>query len=270
MELKLGICNLPEPVYLYVKKGDWEGKSYCWYYHDPETERNTPEYSPALCGYFSELRLTPKDFKGKDNMKLDIVVLADKTYIIRSGIETNFTKGFLLAIALVKDLSRPIIIGCSPGEQNTVFCRIYDALTKSKVEIDWSARSDWASIIKSVQNKLGALHQSQGEQTSRAFGPVNQDLRIKGVRTLLNYPTDLIVEWLSFQGVTRPSELSPETVDILVQTICLDWAKDKFTHSNHATNSYNKYVLNAIANGVEEIVAIRDWTNHVMSRLGHK
>ncbi|MFN6474070.1 MAG: hypothetical protein RMY36_030945 [Nostoc sp. SerVER01] len=266
MELKLGICNLPEPIYLYVNKGDWEGKSYCWYYHDPETKINTPEYSPAICGYLSELRLTPKDFKGKDNMKLDIVLSADKTYIIRSGIETNFTKGFLLAIALVKDLSRPIIIGCSPGEQNTVFCRIYDALTKSKVEVDWNVQTDWASIIKSIQAKLGAIHQLPSEQTSLPNKSLNQDLRIKEIRTLLNYPTNLIVEWLSFQGVKKPSELSPETVDILVRTICLDWAEDKFSHSSHAANSYNKHVVNAVANGVEELVAIRDWYDYVMSR----
>ncbi|MHC5897297.1 hypothetical protein [Nostoc sp.] len=87
---------------------------------------------------------------------------------------------------------------------------------------------------------------------------------------MLNYPTDLIVEWLSFQNVKRPSELDPKMVDTLVQTICLDWAKDKFSHSNHAANSYNKHVLNAVANGVEELVAIQNWTNCVMSELSHK
>ncbi|MHC5897298.1 hypothetical protein [Nostoc sp.] len=165
--LKLGICNLPEPLYLYVKSGDSEGKKYCWYYHDPDTKINTPEYSTAVCGYLSELRLTYKEFKGKENMKLNIVVSADETYIIRTGIETNFAKGFLLAIALIKDFSRPIIIGCSPGDQNTVFCRVYDALTKSRVEVDWGTQVD-LSIINTVQTRLGGavVHQPHSGQTS--------------------------------------------------------------------------------------------------------
>lgn len=158
MKLNLGLCNLPDPIYLYVGNGDIEGKNYCWYYHNPDTRINTPEYSPAICGYLSELRLTSKEYNRKENMKLDIVVSANETYIIRTGIETNFAKGFLLAIALVKDLSKPLIIGCAAGEQNTVFCRIYDGVTKSRIKATWNPQADWASIISAVQTKLaGAI-----------------------------------------------------------------------------------------------------------------
>ncbi|MEW6495320.1 MAG: hypothetical protein AB1589_22810 [Cyanobacteriota bacterium] len=154
MEIKLGLCKLPEPIYLYVRNGEEGGNSYCWYYHNPDTKVNTPETSDGLCGHLSELRITAKEYKGKENIKLDIVISAGETYVIRSGIETNFSKSFLLAIALIEDLSKPLIIGCSAGKENVVFCNVYDAATKARVKAEWNASADWASIIDSVQSKL--------------------------------------------------------------------------------------------------------------------
>ncbi|MEH2100929.1 MAG: hypothetical protein V7K76_14485 [Nostoc sp.] len=175
-KLNLGLCNLPEPIYLYVRNGGSEGKNYCWYYHDPETKINTPEYATGICGYLSELRLTSKEFKGKETMKLDIVVSANETYIIRTGVETNFAKSFLLAIALVEDLSRPLIIGCNAGEQNTVFCQVYDAITKSRIKAPWNVQADCASIIHDVQTKLGGVQEDIQDvqlQTKRRLSPPN-------------------------------------------------------------------------------------------------
>lgn len=156
METRFGLCSLPEPIYLYVSNGDSEGKNYCWYYHNPDTKVNTPEYLSGVCGYLTELRLTYKDFKGKESTKLDIVISADENYVIRTGVETNFSKTFLLAIALVEDLSKPLIIGCSAGEQNTVFCKVYYATSKSRVKADWNAHADWASIINLVKSRLNS------------------------------------------------------------------------------------------------------------------
>ncbi|MHC5897214.1 hypothetical protein [Nostoc sp.] len=172
-KLNLGLCNLPEPIYLYVRNGGSEGKNYCWYYHDPDTKMNTPEYATGVCGYLSELRLTSREFKGKESMKLDIIVSANETYIIRTGIETNYAKSFLLAIALVEDLSSPLIIGCKAGEQNTVFCQVYDATTKSRFKTPWNAQVDCASIIHAVQTKLGGVQECiarTGYSTNKFLG----------------------------------------------------------------------------------------------------
>jgi hypothetical protein len=153
-EIKLGICKLPKLIYLYVSSGEEAGNTYCWYYRNMDTNINTPEYSDGLCGYLSDLRVTPKEYEGEDVTKLDIVISAGETYVIRSGIETNFSKSFLQAIALVEDLSKPLIIGCYAGKRNTVFCSIYDAATKSKVKAEWNASADWARIIANTQAKL--------------------------------------------------------------------------------------------------------------------
>ncbi|MEH2294014.1 ERF family protein [Nostoc sp.] len=48
-----------------------------------------------------------------------------------------------------------------------------------------------------------------------------KDLRVKEVRTLLNYPLDLVKEWLHSRNVTSPSELDSLQIDELVKTMCL-------------------------------------------------
>jgi hypothetical protein len=153
-EIKLGLCKPPEPVYLYVKKGELSGESYLWYNYDINNKITIPVQQTGLSGYISELKLTTKEFKEKDNIKLDIVVRADEIYIVRTGIETNFAKSFLLAASLVQDFSKPLIIAATPGEENVVFCNLYDAATKTRIHSEWNKDTDWLAIIDSVQTKL--------------------------------------------------------------------------------------------------------------------
>ncbi|QLE46507.1 hypothetical protein FD723_40560 (plasmid) [Nostoc sp. C052] len=168
MQIKLGLRNKPDPIHLYVRKKEDNGNDYCWYYYDVEKQISTPEYQPALCGYLSNLRITNKDYKGKDTPKLDIVMECDDTYIIRTGIETYFAKTFLLAIAEVQDFSKPIIVYASLGKENVVFCRICDAETKTKIKPEWNPEADWAAIIANVQFQL---NQPQPQSTFEVTTP---------------------------------------------------------------------------------------------------
>ncbi|WP_320073232.1 hypothetical protein [Nostoc sp. MG11] len=153
-EIKFGLCNPPEPIYLYVKNGELSGESYLWYHYDINNDKTIPVQHRGLTGYLSELRVTTKEFKGKENIKLDIIVSADEVYIIRTGIETNFAKTFLLAISEVQDLSKPLVIAVTSGEENVVFCRVYDAVTKTRIRREWNANADWAEMIANLQTKL--------------------------------------------------------------------------------------------------------------------
>ncbi|WP_323808797.1 hypothetical protein [Nostoc sphaeroides] len=159
-EIKLGLCNPPEPIYLYVNQGEVDGESFVWYKFNISQDKKIPVPQRALTGYLSELRLTTKEFKGKDNLKLDIVISADELYVVRTGIETNFAKSFLLAASLVQDFSKPLIIVANAGDENTVFCNLYDAATKTKIYREWSRDLDWATIISDIQSLLGATSNS--------------------------------------------------------------------------------------------------------------
>jgi hypothetical protein len=269
-EIKLGFCNPPEPVYLYVKNGESSGESYLWYHYIIDEDKTIPVKQKGLAGYLSELRITAKEFKGKDNIKLDIVVAADEIYIVRTGIETNFAKTFLLAASQVYDFSKPLVIAATSGDENTVFCRLYDATTKVKIRREWDANADWASIIADIQSRLGGSFSSvplmPEQQTQPKPVAHPQDLRVKHIRNLLNYPLDLVKEYLHFQEVSSPSQLPISKIDSLVKTMCLAWAADKFDNPNHAEHLYEQQVLYAVANGGDELTAIKSWMQHLQAK----
>jgi hypothetical protein len=271
-EIKLGLCNPPEPIYLFVNQGEVDGESFVWYKFNICQEKKIPVTQRALTGYFSELRLTTKEFKGKDNLKLDIVVSADELYVIRTGVETNFAKSFLLAASLVQDFSKPLIIVANAGDENTVFCNLYDAASKTKIYREWSRDLNWATIIRDIQSLLGATSNSIPEppltppKLSVVPQPVHpQDLRVKNIRTLLDYPLDLVKEWLEFQDVDRPSLLDISQINELIKTMCLAWAAGKCDHPNHAESLYQKQVVDAVASGADELTAISAWMQQVQA-----
>jgi hypothetical protein len=267
-EIKLGLCNPPEPIYLYVNQGELEGESYVWYKFNISQDKKIPVSQRALIGYVSELRLTTKEFKGKDNLKLDIVVSADELYVVRTGIETNFAKSFLLAASLVQDFSKPLIIVANAGEENTVFCNLYDAATKTKIYREWSRDLDWATIIRDIQSLLGGASSTIPSTPKLSVVPQpvpTQDLRVKNIRTLLDYPLDLVREWLQFQDVDRPSLLDISQINELIKTMCLAWAANKCEYPNHAESSYQKQVVDAVVSGADELTAISAWMQELQT-----
>ncbi len=274
-EIKLGLCNPPEPIYLYVKNAELGGESYLWYHYDIDREKTIPVSQRALTGYLSELRFTTKEFKGKDNLKLDIVVSADGVYVIRSGVETNFTKSFILAASGVQDFSKPLIIAATAGEQNTVFCNLYDAATKTRIERKWNKNADWGTLINDIQSRLGGTSLTIPSIAETPVAPAKlsvvpqpvhpQDLRIKNIRTLLDYPLDLVKEWLQFQDVDRPSLLDIHQINELIKTMCLAWAAGKCEYPNHAESSYQKHVVDAVGLGADELTAINRWMQQLQT-----
>ncbi|MEH1777097.1 hypothetical protein [Nostoc sp.] len=92
-----------------------------------------------------------------------------------------------------------------------------------------------------------------------------QDLRVKQIRTLLDYPVDLVKEWLQSQNVERPSQLEVNKVDELIKIMCLAWASNKIDHPNHAQNSYLKHVVDAVAKDADEVLVIQNWMQYVQS-----
>ncbi|MFN6571070.1 hypothetical protein [Dendronalium sp. ChiSLP03b] len=153
-EIELGLCNPPEPVYLYVNQGELNGEKYVWYRYDRQQDTRTPVQHRGLTGYVTELRLIAREFRGRDNKKLNIFVSADELYIVQTGIETNFAKTFLLAASQVQDFSKPLILAATPGKENVVFCRLYDPATKTRISREWNPNADWEGIIQDIQSKL--------------------------------------------------------------------------------------------------------------------
>jgi len=158
--IQLGLCDPPEPIYLYVGAGELQGQQYLWYQYDLESQQRKPVFKRGLTGYLKELRVTAKQHKGKDANKLDVVVRCDRIYIIRSGIETNFTKTLLLTLSVVSDVSSPLTLAVAPGD-DVVFARLYNATTGERVKAEWNPNAPWLDLIQAINQKLGVSPQPQ-------------------------------------------------------------------------------------------------------------
>lgn len=231
-EIQLGLCNPPEPIYLYVRSGEANGESYLWYKFDIDNQSTIPVHQRGLAGYIKELRITQKEYRGKDNLKLDLVVSADEIYIVRTGIETNFAKTLLLSLEKIQDFSVPYLIAVAEGKENVVFGRIYDS-AKQRIKAEWNAQADWAGIITKVQAKLEdrLSVKSAGEriplassnlQTTEDLYPQN-NLVVKQIRSFTKHEPSWIYAQCRHHGYSCPGMMPLEALEKLVADMCVDW-----------------------------------------------
>ncbi|MBE9052859.1 hypothetical protein IQ243_21030 [Nostocales cyanobacterium LEGE 11386] len=125
------------------------------------------------------------------------------------------------------------------------------------------AQSALSYLKHEIENRQQLSTLSQNNQAEPQIHP--QDLRIKQIRTLLDYPLDLVKEWLGFQDARSPSQLPINKIDTLVKNMCLAWAADKFDHFADAEDSYQQQVVDAVANGTDELTAIKTWMQQVQT-----
>lgn len=73
----------------------------------------------ALTGRLKSLEVKEASTSHGDRMKADFEILADRRYILRSGVDSAFTKGMLMLIAALSDeqLKRSITIELRSGDQ---------------------------------------------------------------------------------------------------------------------------------------------------------
>ncbi|HEY9800722.1 MAG TPA: hypothetical protein V6D25_10210, partial [Leptolyngbyaceae cyanobacterium] len=163
----------------------------------------------------------------------------------------------------VYDFSKPLIIAATAGEENVVFCRLYDAFTKVRIRREWNPNADWASFIAEIQSRLGGASSSVPLMSEQPPHP--QDLRVKQIRTLLDYPLDLVKEFLQFQDATSPSQLPVNKIDSLIKSMCLAWAANYIEHPNEAESSYQQQVVDLLSNGADELTTIKTWMQQVQA-----
>lgn len=155
-EIKLGLGNPPEPQYLFVGAGKEGNVNYEWYYVDFDNGNQTvPETRRALTGYIRELRINETEYKGEKKPKLDIFISADQPYVVRSGLDTVFTRGVILALAIVEDYTEPLIIAVAPSDQEkVVFGKVYRA-SGEKISVEWQKDANLMPLINHIQELLG-------------------------------------------------------------------------------------------------------------------
>ncbi|MUH00626.1 hypothetical protein F7734_53510 [Scytonema sp. UIC 10036] len=111
----------------------------------------SPITATALSGYLKELKFEQTERRGKPCHKLLATIAADKLYILESGHDTHFSKGLLVAVALLtpQQLLQPITIQPVAGDDESVlFCRVWCGSEYIKASYDDSV--NWREIAKAA------------------------------------------------------------------------------------------------------------------------
>lgn len=154
---QLGPSDMPEKT-LWLFIGERDGGEYCWYSMSEEG-KPVPFPYPLLTAFIKDVRLTLLTYenaKYRPKVKLDLCLEGDRKYVIRSTIETVFSRKVLLAIPHMK-IHEPVLIGPKrrgeSDEENVVFCNfMQDNLPRIEWEKDTDPYVLWA-IAKLRLNK---------------------------------------------------------------------------------------------------------------------
>lgn len=188
-DIVFGFGDPPVPTYIYV--GDSGDPNCPWYQLDYQNNnKKMPIAQKALTGKLVGLKLVKKTHKDKPAIKLDISIQADKRYVIRSGVETYFTRSFVLAASMLDMFEEPIILAAIPGtDQSVVFCKLYYAINAERIKIQWDANCKLHPLINALQQRMNIHPQTLEEvmsgedhkDTDDDLSPVDRMIKEEGV-----------------------------------------------------------------------------------------
>jgi hypothetical protein len=229
-------------LYIFIKN---EGNA-LWYYLEDSQKRYIPE--TALTGTLKRLDIKESETSFKTELKADFEIVADRRYVLRSGIETAFTKGMLMVIAALSDerLHRPITLELKAGdEKGNVLVSARDPETFEPIRTGgWDKNTDWNALMNRAIARLGgevqpspeSNHPSQPQPkpqpqptaaSSPALHPEHNSI-IKAIRLKTGHTPEQIISWCRQYNASSPADLTPELCQRLAQALALGWGKSKF------------------------------------------
>lgn len=124
-----------------------------WYFWNGGENRHEPIEQTALTGYVEKLEIEEKEFRGKPDYKLSVLVRADRPYLIQSGLDTLFSRGLLSSLRRVETFDRPLTICVEPGDtEQVLFCRVYQGETW--IDGRYEEEENWREIAATVATRL--------------------------------------------------------------------------------------------------------------------
>lgn len=154
----LGFGHPPKARTIYANR---QYPSCLWYFWNGARSEPEPIEFQALTGIVERLEIEQKEYKGRPDWKVNLHIQADRRYVIRSGLETQFTKGLLYMLSKlpVSALAQPITIAVEPGETDQVlFCRLYNPETGKAVYAPYSENTDWQEVTRRAVTKIDMAH----------------------------------------------------------------------------------------------------------------
>lgn len=258
---KLGFHQPLCRLYVFIKN---EGNC-LWYYLDDGRKVYIPE--TALTGTLKSLEVKEASTSHGERLKADFEIVADRRYVLRSGVDSAFTRGMLMLIAALSDdrIKRPITIELKSGdEKGNVLVSARDPETFEPIRTGTWENAKWDELMESAIARLGGSQPQssapppQTKPQTTAKYPQHNSL-IKSVRAFTGHAPEQIVGWCRQYGASQPSELSPELCDRLIESLCVGWCKQYFPTDQHALDSLRKHLHLRTTRGVSKFDAIAEW-----------
>jgi hypothetical protein len=167
--IKLGFGPMPGVTYIFVGgEDDAAEHGACWYRLDES--KKIPIIERSLTGYLRNIKIVPKPkYKGKPgevDLKVDFYVEADKQYVIRSGCNTNFSRGIILDLnSIAKEaLQSPLMFTVSPGDEpKIVFGKLFFADGQMKIPREWDSQIQLFPLVQELQKRLNVVAQTKDD-----------------------------------------------------------------------------------------------------------
>lgn len=154
----LGFGHPPKPRYIYANR---QYSDCFWYFWNGALNEHEPIEEHALTGIIEKLEIEQKEFRGKPDLKVNLHIRADRTYVIQAGYETLFSKGLLYTLSKlpITAFTQPITLAVEPGDTDQVlFCRIYNPATGQSVYAPYPDPTDWQQVTQRAIAKIDEAH----------------------------------------------------------------------------------------------------------------
>ncbi len=166
--LTLGPTNLPIKIFV-GKEGDRH-----WYTRPDHS--NIPFEAESLKGFITGINrfsLTSEEFN-TESEKVDLYLEGDRTYIIRKGLDTVWSRKILLSIPFL-DLAQPVQIWPEPGDKgNTIFCNLQQPGLENvewdkDISIDALWLAAWFCLCKTKNEMITEKEKYPSEYAQQAW-----------------------------------------------------------------------------------------------------
>lgn len=134
-----------------------------WYWLDDGGQKRYVQYT-ALTGVLKRFEVKQVTTSFGQEEKADFEVLADRPYVLRSGVDTAFSRGMLMIISVLSDeqLAKPITLELKAGEEKSnVLVSARDPESLEFVKTGSWEGANWELLMESAIAKLGGSSQPQ-------------------------------------------------------------------------------------------------------------
>jgi len=110
-----------------------------------------PISQTALTAYLTDISFPKLERRGRETVKMQAFFQGDRPYVLEAGHDSNFSKGFLSAIAQLTStqLQHPITIAPQAGSDDSVlFCRVF--AQGELIRGLYGEETDWRTVARAA------------------------------------------------------------------------------------------------------------------------